>query len=113
MKTVSRLAHQKFFRGISLAISVLAMLSLVASSAHAKGKPKPPAPIHKTVIDAVTPNSVTIKEATTTKTYSISTLTEVTLNGQRATIADLKPGLIVSVTLRDPTNASRIVATSP
>jgi TusA-related sulfurtransferase len=36
----------------------------------------------------------------------------VTLNGQKAALADLKPGMIVSVTLSDPTRLSRIAATT-
>jgi ABC-type oligopeptide transport system substrate-binding subunit len=112
MKTVLQLRDRKFFSGLCLAVSALAMLSLFAGSAHAKAKKKPPAEVQKTIIDSVTPTAVTIKEGTVTKTLTISSVTEVTVNGQKATIADLKPGMVVSVTLRDPTNAGRIAATS-
>jgi hypothetical protein len=114
MKTVLQLQQRRFVGGLCLAVSVLAMLSLFAGSADAKGsKKKAPAEVQKTTLVSVTASSITIKEAAATKTLSISSLTEVTVNGQKATIADLQPGMVVSLTLRDPTNASRIVATSP
>jgi hypothetical protein len=112
MKTVLRLQHEKILSGICLVASVFVILSLSAGSVEAKGKPKPRPTVQKTAIESVTATSVTVKEQTGMKTFTISSLTEVTVNGQRATIADLKPGMFVSVTLRDPTNASRIVATS-
>jgi hypothetical protein len=73
------------------------------------------------VISAVTPASVTVEDRTvsnqgmvlnkTNKTYLVSQFTEVTVNGQRATIADLKPGMKATVTIgTDPTKAARIVA---
>jgi hypothetical protein len=47
----------------------------------------------------------------TLRLYTISPFTEVTVNGRRATIADLKPGMKVSITLgTDPTKLARIVA---
>ncbi len=37
--------------------------------------------------------------------------TEINVNGQRATVADLRPGMVVNVTMdTDPTRASRINA---
>jgi hypothetical protein len=112
MKTFSLFIREKFFGGVALAAAGLAMFSLFAGSVDAKGKPKPRPTVQKTAIESVTATSVTIKEQTGMKTFTISSLTEVTVNGQRATIADLKPGMFVSVTLRDPTSASRIIATS-
>jgi hypothetical protein len=114
MNTVLLLMRRKLFSGIALALSVLAIVSLAPASAEAgKAKKKAtPAP-HQTVISSVTATSVTVKEDTTTKTLAISAVTDITVNGQKATAADLKPGMIVSVTLTDPTRASRIIATSP
>jgi hypothetical protein len=44
--------------------------------------------------------------------YTRQQFAEINVNGQRATIADLKPGMTVSVTIgMDPTHASRVVAT--
>jgi len=45
------------------------------------------------------------------KPYTISPFTEVTINGRRAAVADLKPGMKVTVTLAtDPTKLARIIA---
>ena len=76
-----------------------------------KKKTTPP-PIHTPTIASVTATSITITEAKTTKTLGINQFTEITVNGQKATAAELKPGMGVTVTLgTDPSKASRIVAT--
>ena len=52
-----------------------------------------------------------MKGAKTTKTYTITNLTEVTYNGELAKVSDLKPGMRVVVTVgMDPANADRIAA---
>lgn len=76
-----------------------------------KKKPTPPE-YHPPTIASVSANRVTVNEEKTTRTFTITQFTEITVNGQRAGIADLKPGMTVNVTLgTDPTRASRIVAT--
>ena len=51
-------------------------------------------------------------EGKATRTFIITQFTEINVNGQRATIVDLKPGMTVNVTIgMDPTRASRVVAT--
>jgi hypothetical protein len=63
------------------------------------------------VIASVTPTAITVTEAKATKTYTVTQFTEITVNGQRATVADLKPGMTVNVTLgTDASRASRINA---
>ena len=60
----------------------------------------------------VTGNATTVSEEKTTRTFIITQFTEITVNGQRATIVDLKPGMTASVTIgMDPTRVSRVVAT--
>jgi hypothetical protein len=62
-------------------------------------------------IAAVTADSITVKEAQTTKTLTITQFTEVNLNGRKATTADLKPGMTANVILgTDRSKASRIDA---
>ena len=64
------------------------------------------------VISSVTGNAITVSEERTTRTFIITQFTEINVNGQKGTIADLKPGMNVSVTIgTDSTRASRIVAT--
>jgi hypothetical protein len=64
------------------------------------------------VIASVTATSVTISEGKTARTLIITQFTEIIVNGIRATAAELKPGMNVSVTLgTDPTRAGRINAT--
>jgi len=81
--------------------------------AFGKGRKKKPVPAyHQPVISSVTGNAVTVSDQNTTRTLTITQFTEITVNGQRASIADLKPGMTVSVTLgTDPSRAARINAT--
>jgi len=87
--------------------------SLALSPALGASKKKPEAPlIQGPVIASVTATSITISEGKTAKTLIITQFTEITVNGIRATAAELKPGMNVSVTLgTDPTKAGRINAT--
>lgn len=83
----------------------------VPSFARAKKKATP-APAHETVISAVSATSITVTDEKSAKTVNVSPLTEVIINGQKATVNDLKPGMAVSLVLTGPTQASRITATS-
>lgn len=98
----------------TLFIVVSALLAIVtAAPAFGAGKKKPtPAPEHKQpVISSVSANTITVAEEKAAKTYTVTQFTEITVNGQRGTIADLKPGMTVSVTLgTDASKASRVVA---
>ena len=87
---------------------------LVSSGAFGASKKKaaPPPQIKAPTISSVTATSITVAEEKATKTLTIDKFTEITVNGQRATVADLKPGMTVSITLgTDSSKASRIVAT--
>src|SRR6186997_682758 len=78
----------------------------------ASKKKATPAPVQTPVISSVSATSITITEGKTAKTLGITSFTEITVNGQKATAAELKPGMNVNVTLgTDPTKASRINAT--
>jgi len=74
---------------------------------HAKTTPTP---IHETVISSVTPTQITVTEDKETKTFTITQFTEVTVDGKKASAADLKPGMMVTVTLTDQSRLSRITA---
>jgi protein-disulfide isomerase len=98
-----------------LALVIIAFGILFSNSAIAGSKKKttPPAVVQPPTITAVTANSVTIKEEKATKTLTVDQFTEINVNGRKATAAELKPGMIVNVTLgTDPTKASRVNATS-
>jgi hypothetical protein len=84
---------------------------LAASPASGASKNKTP-PINQTpVITSVTANSVSITEGKITRTLAITQFTEITVNGVKATAAELKPGMNVNVTLGiDSAKASRINA---
>jgi hypothetical protein len=95
---------------------VLAVLfgMLVSGGAFgaSKKKPSPPSQVKGPTISSVTATSITVTDEKATKTLTINQFTEITVNGQRATASDLKPGMTVNVTLgTDPSKASRIVAT--
>ena len=97
---------------ISYLLPALALFLLMASPAFGASKKKPsPTPSQAPTIESVTATSITVKEATTTKTLAITQFTEITVNGQRATAAELKSGMTVNITLgTDPSKASRIHA---
>ena len=93
------------------------------NAAGMNGTHTTPTPAHQeTIIGSVTPTSITVTTqtlagngktvlASSSKTYAISKFTEITVNGQKATAADLKPKMKVSVTMgMDPSQAARIVA---
>ena len=92
--------------------AAVALCLLMKSSVLAASKKKPsPTPSQAPTIASVSATSITVKEATTTKTLAITQFTEITVNGQRATAAELKLGMTVSITLgTDPAKASRINA---
>src|SRR5438046_10562245 len=97
-----------------LFVVVWILLTAIAfAPAFGKGRKKKATPAyHQPVISSVTGNAITVSDQNTTKTLTITQFTEITVNGQRASIADLKPGMTVSVTIgMDPSQAGRITAT--
>jgi hypothetical protein len=103
----------KQFRYLFVVAALAASLAASSSVFAGSSKKKPtPAPIQTPTIASVTPTSITINEAKTTKTYAINQFTEINVNGARATAAELKPGMGVSVVVStDATKVSRINAT--
>jgi len=94
-------------------VSVLVGLIVIAP-ASGKGRKKKATPVpayHGPVISSVTGNAITVSDAKTTRTFIVTQFTEINVNGQKATIADLKPGMTANVTMAtDPSRASRINA---
>lgn len=82
-----------------------------AGSKKAKATPAPvPA---EPVIANVSPDAVTVSDDKGSKTYVVTQFTEVTVNGQRATVAELKPGMKAKVVIgTDAAHAARIAASS-
>jgi hypothetical protein len=101
-------------RASFVAVFVL-LLVLVVTSAFAGSKKKKTSPTPKyqpPVISSVAGNTVTVTEDKTTRAFIVTQFTEITVNGQRATVGDLKPGMTVNVTIGvDPSQAGRINAT--
>jgi len=75
-------------------------------------KKSTPAPIHEPTITNVSGNTITVTDDKSARAINVSSVTEVIVNGQKGTVADLKPGMTVALTLSGPTQASRIVATT-
>jgi hypothetical protein len=94
-------------------VVLLGLPTAIPCFAASKKKPKkPPALIQSPTISSVTASSITINDGTVTKTFTITQFTEIIVNGQKATAALLKPGMVANVTMgTDPTKASRISAT--
>jgi hypothetical protein len=92
----------------------LLLVAVVAGPVSAKGKKKKATPTpayHQPVIVNVTGNAITVTDQNGTRTFTVTRFTEINVNGQRATLADLKPGMTATVTIgTDPTHASRINA---
>jgi hypothetical protein len=101
-------------KSLSLLFVVSVLLGmLLGSPVFGASKKKAPPPVqHNPVISSVTATSITVTEDKVSKTFTITQFTEINVNGRKATVADLKPGMTVSVTLdTDPSRASRINAT--
>ena len=104
---------KKSFYTLLVVISVLSLFVTLQPilAGRSKPMPRPSVPEHNQVISSVTATSITVTENKTTKTFTITQFTEINVNGQRATVADLKPGMKVVVALgTDSTKASRINA---
>jgi hypothetical protein len=101
--------NNKLFVLISVLLAVIAI-----GPTFGKGKKKkatPAAAYHQTIISMIGMNAITVSDDKATRTFMVSRFTEITVNGQRGTITDLKPGMTVNVTIgTDPTHASRITA---
>jgi hypothetical protein len=89
-----------------------ALVVVMAMSAFGAGKKKATLPEHhERLISSVTGNAITVTEGNVTRAFTITQFTEINVNGQKATIADLKPGMTVNVTIgTDPSRAGRVNA---
>jgi hypothetical protein len=64
------------------------------------------------VVSSVTPDTVLLTDGKITRAISVAPTTEVNVNGQKATVAELKPGMTAKAMLDpDPSKALRIDAT--
>ena len=97
-------------RRMLLAVIMLALLGAPAEAGGRKAAVKPKATPAKTTVTNVTPTRLTITDDRGSKALNVTPFTEITVNGQKATLADVKSGMVVDVALRDPTTASRISA---
>lgn len=93
------------------AILLIAVLlgAIPANGADKKKKKEALEPVISTIA-AVNGNMVDITTGTATKTLKVSQFTEVRVNGQKGSAADVKPGMTVSEVVlgADPSVASRI-----
>jgi hypothetical protein len=68
-------------------------------------------PLMHTTISRISPTSITVKEAKESKTFAITSFTDIGYNGSPAKITDLHPGMRVEITAgSDPSTAARINA---
>ena len=95
-------------RALSIVVSVLLVVSATPPAfAGSKKKKSTPAQYQAPVIANVTGNTITVSEEKMARTFIITQFTEISVNGQRAAVSDLKPGMMASVTIGvDPTRAS-------
>ena len=97
---------------VHFVICVLLACSFAAPCFGKARKKATPAPTQQTVISNVSGNSITVTDQKAAKTVTVTPLTEVMINGQKGSLGDLKPGMVVSLVLSSPNQASRIIATS-
>src|SRR6266508_743443 len=67
------------------------LVTVPFAPAFGKGRKKKPTPVpayHQPAISSVTGNAITVSDQNTTRTLTITQFTEITVNGQRASIAD-------------------------
>ena len=92
----------------SLLVALMSTPALAGGKKKKASQPKYQAP----VISSVTGTTITVTQEKVTRAFTITRFSEITLNGQKAMITDLKPGMTAIVTIGvDPTQASRVVAT--
>ena len=96
-----------------LVVACILLAAITFAPAFGKGRKKTATTAYQQpVITSVTGNAITVSEQKTARTFTVTQFTEITVNGQRASIADLKPGMTVNVTIGvDPLRAARINAT--
>jgi hypothetical protein len=94
-------------------VAWILLAAVAIAPAFGKGsKKKAPAAPPQPVISTVTDHAITVTQQKTARTFVVTQFTEITVNGQRAGIAGLKPGMTVNVTIGvDPSQAARINAT--
>ena len=93
-------------------IAAMAILAVSPAFAKARKKSSPAPTPHATVISSVSGNTITVTDDKNAKAITVTPFTEITVNGQKATFADLKPGMRVELALSSPTQASRVTANS-
>jgi hypothetical protein len=104
--------HMKKFLAILPLFFVIGSLTVGPAFGASKKKAAPPPVVKAPTIASATATSITVAEEKATKTLTINQFTEIIVNGQKASAAQLKPGMIVNISLgTDPTVASRINAT--
>ncbi len=94
-----------------LVVSALIAIITTTSAFGGGRKKKTTPPPQPTLISNVSGNAITVSDDKITRTFVITQFTEINVNGQRGIVADLKPGMVVNVTMdTDPARASRINA---
>ena len=107
---LSKAARKSLF-ALCIVSALIAIFTTTSAFAGGRKKATPPPQAQPTLIASVSGNAITVTDDKATKTFMITQFTEINVNGQRATVADLKPGMAVNVTIgMDPTRASRINA---
>src|SRR5437868_15086917 len=97
---------------IVVSILFAALLTAPVFAGGRKKKASPAPKYHATVISSVTGNTITVTQDKVTRAFTITRFSEIIVNGQKATMVDLKPGMTVTITIGvDPSQASRVVAT--
>ena len=104
-------AARKSLFALRIVSALTAIFTTTSGFGGGKKKTIPPPQAQPTLIASVSGNAITVSDDKITRTFVMTQFTEINVNGQRATVADLKPGMVVNVTIgTDPTRAARINA---
>ena len=119
--------HKSFIVALVLGVSIIGASTYPAAGAgmkmpgrssqrpmkpsqDTKGTPEP----QRTTIALISGSSISISTGKENKTYTIDQDTQIELKGSRATVADLKPGMRVSITPGvEASHAGLILASDP
>ena len=92
---------------VSTTINASARTNYNRNNERVQPKPTP----NKVVSVDAAKNTIAVKEGKDTNTYTVDKFTTITVNGEKATLTGVLPGMDITVTAAGSTKASKVEAT--